>query len=72
MHKHTNYTNTELQMGFVSLTTSRNPAHQQSNLALAEDSKTTWRLAAEDMEALASLAAAPHFTMGIDLSGARQ
>jgi len=60
-----------LQMGYVTLTTSRNPAHQQSNLAAAADS--SWQLAHDDMKALASLANDPFFSMqGSNLSGEKK
>ena len=58
------------EMGFVTLTTSCNPKHQQSNLEIVAD--PSWTLSSEDMEALKVCAATPfHSIRGGDLSGAK-
>jgi len=56
-----------LQMGWLPLLTSQNPAHQQANLAVAEDD--SWRLTDEDLATIELLASRPFFSMGVDISG---
>lgn len=57
-----------VMQGFIALTTSRNPAHQQTNLEVVSDA--SWQLDAEDLAKLAELSTKPFHTIsGMNLSG---